>query len=142
MPANPRSEQELLARAYAMAGFTLAQLAATADIAVPADLRRDKGLGRSADRVAAGSWRRQQAGAGFPGSRHRTQDVPIDPSGQSRWKPPSSAWHRLIGVSGQPLGRVQHAQQALPRALDPGGRAAEDPHRRAPDRHAAAVESE
>jgi DNA mismatch repair protein MutH len=32
MPANPQSEQELLSRAYAMAGFTLAQLAATAGI--------------------------------------------------------------------------------------------------------------
>lgn len=43
MPANPQSEQELLSRAYAMAGFTLAQLAATAGIPVPRDLRRDKG---------------------------------------------------------------------------------------------------
>ena len=43
MPDNPQSEQELLARAYAMAGFTLAQLAATAGIPVPRDLRRDKG---------------------------------------------------------------------------------------------------
>jgi DNA mismatch repair protein MutH len=54
MPANPQSEQELLSRAYAMAGFTLAQLAATAGISVPRDLRRDKGLDRAVDRVAAG----------------------------------------------------------------------------------------
>ena len=33
MPANPQSEQELLSRAYAMAGFTLAQLAATGTLA-------------------------------------------------------------------------------------------------------------
>ena len=46
MPANPQSEQELLSRAYAMAGFTLAQLAATAGIPVPRDLRRDKGWAR------------------------------------------------------------------------------------------------
>jgi len=43
MPTNPQSEQELLARADAMAGFSLAQLATDAGIAVPRDLRRDKG---------------------------------------------------------------------------------------------------
>ncbi len=79
---QPQSEQELLARAYAMAGFTLAQLAATADIAVPADLRRDKGW---VGQLISGSWgqRRQQARTGLPGSRHRTQDDPHRSSGQT-----------------------------------------------------------
>ncbi len=68
MPSNPQSEQELLSRAYAMAGFTLAQLAGTAGIAVPADLRRDKGWVGQLIRAATGSQRREQAGAGLPGA--------------------------------------------------------------------------
>ncbi|WP_394211086.1 DNA mismatch repair endonuclease MutH [Enterovibrio calviensis] len=39
----PTTEQELLDRAYALAGFTLGELASQRDIACPADLRREKG---------------------------------------------------------------------------------------------------
>lgn len=40
---QPQSEQELLERAHALAGLTLAELAAEADWSVPDDLRRAKG---------------------------------------------------------------------------------------------------
>ncbi|WP_162045660.1 DNA mismatch repair endonuclease MutH [Vibrio taketomensis] len=43
MKAEPTSELELLQRAYDIAGLTFQQLADEAGIAVPADLRRDKG---------------------------------------------------------------------------------------------------
>ncbi|WP_028023855.1 DNA mismatch repair endonuclease MutH [Enterovibrio calviensis] len=39
----PTSEQELLERAYALAGFTLGELASQQGIECPADLRREKG---------------------------------------------------------------------------------------------------
>lgn len=39
----PTSEQELLQRAYDIAGLTFAELASALNIAVPPDLRRDKG---------------------------------------------------------------------------------------------------
>ncbi|WP_412459555.1 MutH/Sau3AI family endonuclease, partial [Aeromonas caviae] len=100
MPANPRSEQELLARAYAMAGFTLAQLAATADIAVPADLRRDKGwVGQLIEwqlGASAGSKPEQD----FPDLGIELKTIPIDPQG----KPLETTFvcvAPLIGVSGQ-----------------------------------------
>ncbi|WP_114766159.1 DNA mismatch repair endonuclease MutH [Vibrio rhodolitus] len=43
MKPEPQSEQELLARAFEIAGLTFQELAAEANIDVPADLRRDKG---------------------------------------------------------------------------------------------------
>lgn len=43
METSPQSEQELLARAFALAGNTLGELAAMQGISCPADLRRDKG---------------------------------------------------------------------------------------------------
>ncbi|HDX8341888.1 TPA: DNA mismatch repair endonuclease MutH [Aeromonas dhakensis] len=100
MPANPRSEQELLARAYAMAGFPLAQLAADADIAVPADLRRDKGwVGQLIEwqlGASAGSKPEQD----FPDLGIELKTIPIDPQG----KPLETTFvcvAPLIGVSGQ-----------------------------------------
>ncbi|MDX7694450.1 DNA mismatch repair endonuclease MutH [Aeromonas dhakensis] len=100
MPANPRSEQELLARAYAMAGFTLAQLAADANIAVPVDLRRDKGwVGQLIEwqlGASAGSKPEQD----FPDLGIELKTIPIDPQG----KPLETTFvcvAPLIGVSGQ-----------------------------------------
>jgi len=43
MPAPPENESQLLAQAQSLAGYTLSELAALANIPIPADLRRDKG---------------------------------------------------------------------------------------------------
>ncbi len=43
MKAEPKSEQELLARATEIAGLTFKELAEEAGVDIPADLRRDKG---------------------------------------------------------------------------------------------------
>lgn len=90
----------MLARAYAMAGFTLAQLAATAGIAVPADLRRDKGwVGQLIEwqlGASAGSKPEQD----FPDLGIELKTIPIDPQG----KPLETTFvcvAPLIGVSGQ-----------------------------------------
>ena len=100
MPANPQSEQELLARAYAMAGLTLAQLAATAGIPVPHDLRRDKGwIGQLIEwqlGASAGSRPEQD----FPDLGIELKTIPVDPQG----KPLETTFvcvAPLIGISGQ-----------------------------------------
>ena len=100
MPDNPQSEQELLARAYAMAGFTPAQLAATAGIPVPRDLRRDKGwIGQLIEwqlGASAGSRPEQD----FPDLGIELKTIPIDPQG----KPLETTFvcvAPLIGISGQ-----------------------------------------
>ncbi len=43
MKPQPKSEQELLDRAHAIAGFTFYELAEEANISVPKNLKRDKG---------------------------------------------------------------------------------------------------
>ena len=124
---QPQSEQELLARAYAMAGFTLAQLAATVNIAVPADLRRDKGwVGQLIEwqlGASAGSKPEQD----FPDLGIELKTIPIDPQG----KPLETTFvcvAPLIGVSGQQW-EQSNVRNKLSRALDPGGGQPRDPHR-------------
>ena len=100
MPISPQSEQELLARAYAMAGLPLAQLAADASIPVPRDLRRDKGwIGQLIEwqlGASAGSKPEQD----FPELGVELKTIPVDPQG----KPLETTFvcvAPLIGVSGQ-----------------------------------------
>ncbi|MGY3857619.1 MULTISPECIES: DNA mismatch repair endonuclease MutH [Aeromonas] len=100
MPNNPQSEQELLTRAYAMAGLPLAQLAASAGIPVPRDLRRDKGwVGQLIEwqlGASAGSKPEQD----FPDLGIELKTIPVDPAG----KPLETTFvcvAPLIGVSGQ-----------------------------------------
>ncbi|EOD56771.1 DNA mismatch repair endonuclease MutH [Aeromonas molluscorum] len=99
-PTPPQSEQELLARAHAIAGFTLAQLAAKAGIKVPRDLRRDKGwVGQLIEwqlGASAGSRPEQD----FPELGIELKTIPVDPKG----KPLETTFvcvAPLIGISGQ-----------------------------------------
>ncbi|MGY3903088.1 DNA mismatch repair endonuclease MutH [Aeromonas lusitana] len=99
MPISPQSEQELLARAYAIAGLPLAQLAADAGIPVPRDLRRDKGwIGQLIEwqlGASAGSKPEQD----FPDLGIELKTIPVDPQG----KPLETTFvcvAPLIGISG------------------------------------------
>ena len=100
MPHPPQSDQELLDRAHAIAGLTLAQLAADAGIAVPRDLRRDKGwVGQLIEwhlGASAGSRPEQD----FPELGIELKTIPVDPRG----KPLETTFvcvAPLIGISGQ-----------------------------------------
>ena len=100
MPANPQSEQELLSRAYAMAGFTLAQLAATAGISVPRDLRRDKGWTGQLIEWQLGASAGSRPEQDFPDLGIELKTIPVDPQG----RPLETTFvcvAPLIGVSGQ-----------------------------------------
>ncbi|MGL6363608.1 DNA mismatch repair endonuclease MutH [Aeromonas veronii] len=100
MPSNPQSEQELLSRAYAMAGFTLAQLAAEAGIAVPKDLRRDKGWVGQLIELQLGASAGSKPEQDFPELGIELKTIPVDPQG----KPLETTFvcvAPLIGVSGQ-----------------------------------------
>lgn len=99
-PTPPQSEQVLLARAHAIAGFTLAQLAAKAGIKVPRDLRRDKGwVGQLIEwqlGASAGSRPEQD----FPELGIELKTIPVDPKG----KPLETTFvcvAPLVGISGQ-----------------------------------------
>ncbi|MFM4804037.1 DNA mismatch repair endonuclease MutH [Aeromonas bivalvium] len=100
MPHPPQSEQELLDRAHAIAGFTLTQLATDAGIPVPRDLRRDKGwVGQLIEwhlGASAGSRPEQD----FPELGIELKTIPVDPRG----KPLETTFvcvAPLIGISGQ-----------------------------------------
>ncbi|MFQ2480337.1 DNA mismatch repair endonuclease MutH [Aeromonas caviae] len=100
MPANPQSEQELLSRAYAMAGFTLAQLAATAGIPVPRDLRRDKGWTGQLIEWQLGASAGSRPEQDFPDLGIELKTIPVDPQG----RPLETTFvcvAPLIGVNGQ-----------------------------------------
>jgi DNA mismatch repair protein MutH len=100
MPANPQSEQELLSRAYAMAGFTLAQLAVTAGIPVPRDLRRDKGWTGQLIEWQLGASAGSRPEQDFPDLGIELKTIPVDPQG----RPLETTFvcvAPLIGVSGQ-----------------------------------------
>lgn len=100
MPSNPQSEQELLIRAYAMAGFTLAQLAAEAGVAVPKDLRRDKGWVGQLIELQLGASAGSKPEQDFPELGIELKTIPVDPQG----KPLETTFvcvAPLIGVSGQ-----------------------------------------
>ena len=100
MPANPQSEQELLSRAYAMAGFTLAQLAATAGIPVPRDLRRDKGWTGQLIEWQLGASAGSRPEQDFPDLGIELKTNPVDPQG----RPLETTFvcvAPLIGISGQ-----------------------------------------
>ncbi|BCR27585.1 DNA mismatch repair protein MutH [Aeromonas caviae] len=100
MPANPQSEQELLNRAYAMAGFTLAQLAVTAGIPVPRDLRRDKGWTGQLIEWQLGASAGSRPEQDFPDLGIELKTIPVDPQG----RPLETTFvcvAPLIGVSGQ-----------------------------------------
>ncbi|KAB0684098.1 DNA mismatch repair endonuclease MutH [Aeromonas caviae] len=100
MPANPQSEQELLSRAYTMAGFTLAQLAATAGILVPRDLRRDKGWTGQLIEWQLGASAGSRPEQDFPDLGIELKTIPVDPQG----RPLETTFvcvAPLIGVSGQ-----------------------------------------
>lgn len=74
----PKSLAELFERASALAGFSFAQLAAAAQVPVPADLRRDKGwVGQLIERflgATAGSKQEQD----FPELGVELKTIPID----------------------------------------------------------------
>lgn len=90
LSSPPQSQEQLLAQARQLAGYTLGELAALAGIPIPRDLKRDKGwtgillelwLGAS-----AGSKPEQDfAALGWSSKRS------LSTAGVVRWRPPLSA---------------------------------------------------
>ena len=96
----PASTEELLARCQALAGLTLGQIAAQAQLQVPANLKKDKGwVGQLLEQVlgaSAGS----KAEPDFPQLGIELKTLPIDRNG----KPLESTYvcvAPLTGVAGQ-----------------------------------------
>lgn len=90
LASPPQSQEQLLAQARQLAGYSLGELAALAGIPIPRDLKRDKGwtgillelwLGAS-----AGS-KPSRISPRWGSSSKRSPST----AGDARWRPPSSA---------------------------------------------------
>ena len=80
-PLPPRSEQELIERAYGIAGCSLAEVARIAHIPIPHDPRRAKGwAGQLLERVL-GATSAGRAEVDFPGLGIEMKSVPVDEKG-------------------------------------------------------------
>ncbi|MEZ4239630.1 MAG: DNA mismatch repair endonuclease MutH [Myxococcota bacterium] len=81
-PQPPRSEGELVARAEALAGHTLGELAAQLWVAVPDEPRRAKGWAGTLLERALGATAASRAAPDFPGLGIELKSVSVDARGQ------------------------------------------------------------
>jgi DNA mismatch repair protein MutH len=80
--APPRTEAELAARAEALAGRTLAELAAEHGMVLPADPRRSKGWAGQLLEIALGATAASRAEPDFPHLGVELKTVPVDRRGR------------------------------------------------------------
>lgn len=83
-PAPPNSEEELLERCRAIAGLSLVQLASQYSIAVPQNLKRQKGWVGQLVELALGADAQSLAEPDFRRIGVELKTVPIDSNGQPR----------------------------------------------------------
>lgn len=81
-PPPPRDEAELAERARALAGQTLAEVAATVGMPVPPDLRRAKGWPGRVLEVALGATAGSRAEPDFPHLHVELKSLPVDARGR------------------------------------------------------------
>ena len=91
---EPQSEVELLQRADACAGRTLAELAGRLGLAVPADLSRHKGWAGMLVEKALGIRAHGRSGPDLPHLGIEVKSIPVDAAG----KPRESTWVCLAPV--------------------------------------------
>lgn len=78
----PENEEVLMQRAYALAGQSLAELAATLGMAVPPDLRRDKGWVGTLIELHLGAMAGSKAEQDFADLGIELKTIPVDSRGQ------------------------------------------------------------
>lgn len=81
---TPASEAELLERSQAIAGATLAELAASLRLPLPRDPRRAKGWAGQLVETALGAPSAGAPGPDFPGLGIELKTIPVTPDGQPR----------------------------------------------------------
>jgi DNA mismatch repair protein MutH len=80
-PLPPENEQQLLARAQALAGFNLGELAARAQIGIPKDLKRDKGWVGMLLELYLGAMAGSKPEQDFPELGIELKTIPVDAAG-------------------------------------------------------------
>ena len=92
MRRTPGSEAELLERARAIAGCTLAEVAASLRLPLPRDPRRSKGWAGQLVEAALGAPSAGAPGPDFPGLGIELKTIPVTPDGRPR----ESTW---VGIA-------------------------------------------
>lgn len=82
IPLAPENEQQLFERAQALAGFNLGELAARAQIAIPKDLKRDKGWVGMLLELYLGAMAGSKPEQDFPELGIELKTIPIDAAGK------------------------------------------------------------
>ncbi|WP_431225222.1 DNA mismatch repair endonuclease MutH [Serratia sp. L9] len=82
LPLAPENEQQLFERAQALAGFNLGELAARAQIAIPKDLKRDKGWVGMLLELYLGAMAGSKPEQDFPELGIELKTIPIDAAGK------------------------------------------------------------
>lgn len=80
-PLPPENEQQLLARAQALAGFNLGELAARAQVSIPKDLKRDKGWVGMLLELYLGAMAGSKPEQDFPELGIELKTIPVDAAG-------------------------------------------------------------
>ncbi|MBL5861818.1 DNA mismatch repair endonuclease MutH [Serratia fonticola] len=80
-PLPPENEQQLLARAQALAGFNLGELAARAQVSIPKDLKRDKGWVGMLLELYLGAMAGSKPEQDFPELGIELKTIPVDATG-------------------------------------------------------------
>ncbi|MBC3248715.1 DNA mismatch repair endonuclease MutH [Serratia fonticola] len=80
-PLPPENEQQLLARAQALAGFNLGELAARAQVSIPKDLKRDKGWVGMLLEFYLGAMAGSKPEQDFPELGIELKTIPVDAAG-------------------------------------------------------------
>lgn len=80
-PLPPENEQQLLARAQALAGFNLGELAARAQVSIPKDLKRDKGWVGILLELYLGAMAGSKPEQDFPELGIELKTIPVDATG-------------------------------------------------------------
>ncbi|WP_114194644.1 DNA mismatch repair endonuclease MutH [Edaphovirga cremea] len=81
-PPPPKDEDELLVRAQALAGFSLGELATLAGVAIPANLKRDKGWVGMLLELFLGASAGSKPEQDFPQLGIELKTIPIDEQGR------------------------------------------------------------
>ncbi|MBC3377581.1 DNA mismatch repair endonuclease MutH [Serratia fonticola] len=80
-PLPPENEQQLLARAQALAGFNLGELATRAQVSIPKDLKRDKGWVGMLLELYLGAMAGSKPEQDFPELGIELKTIPVDAAG-------------------------------------------------------------
>ena len=113
--ATPENVQQLLNRAQSLAGYTLGELAARANIAIPRDLKRDKGWVGMLLELYLGASAGSKPEQDFPEIGVELKTIPID----SRGKPLETTFVCVAPLTGNSgvTWESSHVRHKLQRVL-------------------------